>query len=176
MKFESISLKDACVVTMEPLRDGRGYFARTFCRKEFEAHGIEVDMVQCNISFNRLEGTLRGMHFQREPVSESKLVHCHRGSVYDVIVDIRPDSPSYLQYFGLELTRENMKALFVPSGFAHGFLTLEDNTEISYTMDEFYAPECASGLRFDDPALGIDWPMPPKIVSEKDQNWPPFVC
>jgi len=172
MMFEPTTLKDAWVIILEPLRDGRGYFARTFCRKEFEDHGIEVDMVQCNTSFNRLAGTLRGMHFQHEPASESKLVHCSRGSVYDVIIDLRPSSPTYLQHFGLELTRENMKALFVPSGFAHGFLTLEDETDVVYMMGEFYSPECACGLRYNDPALGIEWPAPVRVVSEKDQNWP----
>jgi len=172
MLFEPTTLKDAWAITWEPLRDERGYFARTFCRKEFEDHGIEVDMVQCNTSFNHLAGTLRGMHFQREPASESKLVHCSRGSVYDVIVDLRPDSPTYLWHFGLELTQENMKALFVPRGFAHGFLTLEDETDVVYMMGEFYSPECACGLRYNDPVLGIEWPAPVQVVSEKDQNWP----
>ena len=152
--------------------DERGYFARTFCQKEFEEHGIDFDSVQCNVSFNKQAGTLRGMHFLRKPAVESKLVRCVRGAFYDVIVDLHPESPTYLQSFGIELSQDNLKALYVPGNFAHGFLTLEDDTEISYMMNEFYAPECDAGLRFDDPALGIKWPIPPKVISEKDQNWP----
>jgi len=172
MKFEPTPLKGAWVLTMEPHGDERGYFSRTFCRREFEDHGIEANIVQCSTSFNCLAGTLRGMHFLHRPASEAKLVRCSRGALYDVIVDLRAESPTYLQYFGLELTQENMKMLFVPHGFAHGFLTLEDDTEAFYMMDEFHAAESEGGLRFDDPALGIEWPIEPRVVSDKDRNWP----
>ena len=172
MKFEPTPLKDAWIITLEPILDDRGYFSRTFCRKEFEEHGIPAPVAQCNVSFNAQAGTMRGMHFQREPAVESKLVRCIRGSLYDVIVDLRRDSPTYLQNFGIKLTRENLKALYIPGNFAHGFLTLESNTEVFYMMDEFYAPGCEGGLRFDDPELGIEWPMLPKVTSENDRSWP----
>lgn len=172
MKFEPTTLKDAWVITMEPHGDERGHFARAFCRKEFEAHGIETDVMQCNTSLNKRSGTLRGMHFQREPISETKLVRCIRGAMHDVIIDLRPESPTYLQHFAMELTQDNLKMLFVPRGFAHGFLTLEDNTEAFYMVGEFYTPECESGLRHDDPVLGIEWPAPVRVISDKDRNWP----
>lgn len=172
MKFEPAPIKDAWIITLEPIRDDRGSFSRTFCRKEFEEHGIPAPVSQCNTSFNARVGTMRGMHFQRAPVFESKLVRCTRGSLYDVIIDMRPDSPSYLQHFGIELTPENGKMLFVPGNFAHGFLTLEDRTEAFYMMGEFYMPECGDGLRYDDPALGIIWPAPVAVISEQDRSWP----
>ena len=172
MKFEPAPLKDAWVITLEKLVDERGYFARAFCRKELEDHGINAHVAQCNSSYNDLKGTLRGMHFQTEPAVETKLVRCWRGSMYDVIVDLRPESPTYLQHFGIELTQQNMKMLFVPRGFAHGFLTLEDETEAFYTVSEFYTPSCDAGIRHDDPALGIQWPLAVQVISQKDSSWP----
>lgn len=172
MIFEPTPLKDAWVIRFDPHVDDRGYFTRAFCKKEFEEHGIEAAVVQCNSSFNKVAGTLRGMHFQKEPAQETKLVRCIRGSLYDTIVDLRPDSPSYMQHFGVELTEDNLTMLFVPRGFAHGFLTLEDNTEAFYMVSEFYTPGCEGGLRHDDPALGIQWPRAVASISEKDANWP----
>jgi len=170
--FEPAILNDAWIISPDPVSDSRGYFARTFCRREFEAHGIQFEVVQCNRSFNVTRGTLRGMHFQKEPAAEPKLVECVRGAIYDVIVDLREDSPSYLRHFGIELTEINRTMLFIPRNFAHGFLTLEDNTEVSYLMGEYYHDGSAAGLRYDDPSLGIDWPMEPLVVSDKDRNWP----
>jgi len=172
MKFESAPLRGAWVVTPDPKTDDRGYFARTFCRKAFEAQGIDADVAQCNTSFNRLAGTLRGMHYQTDPAAETKLVRCVRGALYDVIVDLRPESPTYLRHFGVELSAENMRMLFVPRHFAHGFLTLKPETEAFYMVGEFYAPEHERGLRFDDPALGIRWPLPVDVISDKDRSWP----
>ncbi len=170
--FEKAILEDAWIVTPDPSSDERGYFARTYCRKEFEAHGIGLNVVQCNVSFNVAEGTLRGMHYQKEPAAEPKLVECVHGAIYDVIVDLRKESPTYLQSFAIELTGRNRKKLFVPRNFAHGFLTLEANTEVSYMMGEYYNPEFATGLRYDDPALNIHWPSSINVVSEKDRSWP----
>jgi dTDP-4-dehydrorhamnose 3,5-epimerase len=172
MKFEPTPLQDAWVITLEPFRDDRGYFARAFCRREFEAHGIVDDMVQCNASFNNEQGTLRGLHFQSEPASESKLIRCVQGALYDVIVDIRPESPTYLQYFGVELSADNLKMVYVPRNFAHGFLTLKPDTAAYYLVGEYYTPECEQGLRYDDPALDIDWPAPIRTISDKDRDWP----
>lgn len=172
MKFEPTPLKDAWIVALDPISDGRGFFSRTFCRKEFEAHGIETNVAQCNTSFNKLAGTLRGLHYQADPASETKLVSCTRGALYDVIVDMRPDSPTYLQHFGIELTPENKKMLFVPRNFAHGFLTLEPDTQAYYMVGEFYTPEYERGLRYDDPAVGIKWPIPVNEISDKDKSWP----
>ncbi len=172
MKFEPAPLKDAWVITLDPHGDDRGYFARAFCRKEFEAHGIETNVAQCNASFNKEAGTLRGMHYQTDPASETKLVRCVRGALYDVIVDLRPDSPTYMKNFGVRLTADNLKMLFVPRNFAHGFLTLEPDTEAFYMVAEFYTPEYECGLRHNDPALGIEWPSPIKVISEKDASWP----
>lgn len=172
MKFEPTPLKNAWVVRFDPHVDDRGYFARAFCAKEFEEHGIESKVVQCNSSFNQMAGTLRGMHFQQEPAQETKLVRCIRGSLFDSIVDLRSDSPTYLQHFGIELTQDNLTMLFVPRGFAHGFLTLEDNTEAFYMVSEFYTPGCEGGIRYDDPVLDIQWPLTVESISEKDANWP----
>jgi dTDP-4-dehydrorhamnose 3,5-epimerase len=174
MKFEATHLKGVWEISLEPIGDERGYFARAFCRREFEAHGIDPTVVQCNTSFNRQARTLRGMHWQVDPAAETKMVRCIRGALYDVVVDLRPDSPTYLQHFGIELTADNGKMLFVPGHFAHGFLTLEPDTQAFYMTGAFYAPECERGVRYDDPALKIDWPVQPEIVSEKDLGWPPF--
>lgn len=172
MIFEPTPLKDARVVTRTPIGDERGYFARTFCRREFEEHGLPLTWVQGNTSFSRDIGTLRGLHYQVDPEPEPKLMSCTRGAIYDVIVDMRPDSPTYKQHFGIELTPDNHKMLYVPACFAHGFLTLKPDSQAWYLVGGFYAPDCERGLRYDDPALGIEWPIEPRVVSEKDRNWP----
>jgi dTDP-4-dehydrorhamnose 3,5-epimerase len=173
MIFRETPLKGAFVIEPEKLRDRRGFFARAWCMKEFEAHGLNTGLVQCNIAFNHQRGTVRGMHFQTAPRSETKLVRCTRGTVYDVIVDLRAGSTTYLKWFGVELTAENSRMLYVPEDFAHGYKTLTDNAEVFYQVSEFYSPECERGVRWDDPALGIDWPESDKlIISEKDRNWP----
>ena len=169
MIFIETELKGAFIIEPEQLEDERGFFARTFDQKEFEAHGLNPRVAQCNISFNRKKGTLRGMHYQIAPYEEAKLVSCSRGAIHDVIIDLRPNSPTLKQWIAVELTAENRRMLYVPEGFAHGFQTLEDNTEVFYQMSEFYHPECAKGVRWDDPAFGIEWPRVEKrIISEKD--------
>jgi len=170
MIFNETKLNGAYIIEIEPVEDERGFFARTWCKKEFEAHGLNTALVQCNTSFNKKKGTLRGMHYQASPYGEAKLVRCTLGSIYDVIVDIRKESKTYLQWIACELTAENRKMLYVPAGFAHGFQTLEDNTEVFYQMSEYYYPEYAHGIRWDDPVLDIDWPIKEKIFSAKDMN------
>jgi dTDP-4-dehydrorhamnose 3,5-epimerase len=160
------------VVDLERREDHRGFFARTFCAREFEAHGLKSVFVQCNSSFSRARGTLRGMHFQVAPAAEAKLVRCVRGAIYDVIVDLRPESPTYLDHFGVELTAENRTQLYVPELFAHGFLTLEDDSEVTYQVGEYYAPSHERGLRYDDPELAIAWPIPVASITDKDRTWP----
>lgn len=172
MKFEPTPLKDAWVLALEPHDDARGFFSRTFCRREFADHGIDFSVAQINTSVGRDAGTMRGLHYQIDPAEEMKLMQCVRGGLYDVIVDMRPDSPSYRQHFGIELTPGNGKMLFVPANFAHGFLTLEPDTQAYYMVSEFYAPGCERGVRYDDPALGIEWPVPVMKISEKDLSWP----
>jgi dTDP-4-dehydrorhamnose 3,5-epimerase len=171
VRFHPTKLKDAYVVELQAIEDERGLFARTFCTKEFREHGLADSFVQCNVSWNRLRGTVRGLHYQRQPASEVKLVRCTAGSVWDVIVDVRADSPTYLQHFGLELSASNRLALYIPEMFAHGFQTLEDGAEVFYQMSAFYAPEFATGLLYDDPKLQITWPMEATLVSEKDRLW-----
>ncbi len=174
MIFTETELKGAFIVELELRKDNRGFFARTFCAKEFEAHGLKSTIAQCNLSFNYKKGTLRGMHYQMAPCAETKLVRCSQGAIYDAIVDFRPDSPTYLSHIAVELTAENRKALYIPEGFAHGFQTLTDGTEVIYQMGEFYAPEYACGFRYDDPLLKIEWPLPVSEISEKDAAWPLF--
>jgi dTDP-4-dehydrorhamnose 3,5-epimerase len=172
MIFTETPLQGAWVLDLERREDPRGFFARTFCAREFEEHGLKPVVVQANLSYNPAEGTLRGMHMQREPAAETKLVRCTRGAIWDVIVDMRADSPTYLGHFGVELTAENRRALFVPELFAHGYLTLADETEVVYEVGEFYTPGTELGLRYDDPALGIDWPRTVVAISDKDAAWP----
>ena len=160
MIFTETKLKGAYVIEPELSEDERGFFARTFCRNEFETHGLNPNLVQCNISFNRKRGTVRGMHYQAEPHEETKLVRCTRGSIYDVIVDLRPKSSTFKKWIGVELSLQNRKMLYVPEGFAHGFQALEHHTEIFYQMSEFYHPECVRGVRWDSPILGIPSPPP----------------
>lgn len=174
MIFTPTNLKGAAVVDLEKREDERGFFARSWCRREFEAHGLNPRLAQCSVSFNLRRGTLRGMHYQARPHEEAKLVRCTRGSLYDVIVDLRPDSPTYKRHFGLALTAENRTMLYVPEGFAHGFLTLEDATEAFYQITEFYAPDDQRGFRWDDPAMAIGWPEKPKFISERDRTYPDF--
>lgn len=172
MKFTETSLKGAYVIDLDLRSDHRGFFARIFCQQELKEYGLNSNIVQCNLSFNREKGTLRGLHYQKPPVTEAKLIRCVRGAIYDVIVDMRPDSPTYLQSFGVELSADNRRALYIPEMFAHGYQTLEDGTEALYSVSEFYTPCAESGLRYDDPVLGIDWPLPAVEVSEKDLSWP----
>jgi dTDP-4-dehydrorhamnose 3,5-epimerase len=172
MKFSSTRLAGAYIVEPEPREDARGFFARTFCAREFSEHGLTRSFVQCSISLNRMQGTLRGLHYQRPPACEAKLVRCTAGALFDVIVDLRPGSPTYQQHLGVDLTAKNRRALYVPEMFAHGFQTLEPDTEVFYQISEYYTPEASTGLRYDDPRLGIQWPLPVATVSEKDASWP----
>lgn len=172
MKFYPTPLSGSFTIEPEPRVDARGLFSRTFCQKEFFEKGLEGVFVQSNISRSVRKGTLRGMHYQLEPVAEVKLVRCVAGALYDVIVDIRPASPTYLAWFGQELSQENMIQMYVPRGFAHGFITLVDDTEIQYLVSNFYSPDLERGVRHDDPKVGIRWPFHPSEISEKDASWP----
>jgi dTDP-4-dehydrorhamnose 3,5-epimerase len=174
MIFTPAPLADAFLIDLEKREDERGFFARGFCMREFEEHGIESFTAQCNISFNHRAGTLRGMHYQLPPAAEAKLVRCLRGAIHDVIIDLRPQSPTYLRHFGVRLDDENRRALFVPPLFAHGYQALTDGSEVSYQVSEFYTPGQERGLRYDDPAFGIEWPLPVTAISEKDASWAPF--
>ena len=174
MRFVETELPGAFIIEPEPIEDERGFFARTFCAQEFEAHGLNPKVVQCNISFNRKKGTLRGMHYQAPPHAETKLVRCTRGAIYDVIIDLRPDSSTYKKWFGIELTADNCKMLFVPEKFGHGFQALADDTEVTYQVSQFYTPGAEKGIRWDDPDLAIDWPIKVPVLSEKDKNCPFF--
>lgn len=172
MRFIETPVEGAFVIDLEPFADDRGSFARVFCAREFEEQGLEPTVTQSNLSVNHRAGTLRGMHLQRPPTEESKLVRCIRGALFDVVVDLRPGSLTYLRWAGVELTAENRKALYVPRGCAHGFQTLVDDTEALYDVSAFYAPETEDGMHHADPAVAIDWPLPVSEISEKDQNWP----
>ncbi|AKG23275.1 dTDP-4-dehydrorhamnose 3,5-epimerase [Calothrix sp. 336/3] len=171
MIFTEIDLKGAFVIDLDQKPDHRGFFARTFCAKEFEEHGLKPTVSQCNLSFNHKKGTLRGMHYQVSPATETKLVRCTRGAIYDVIIDMRPESPTYLQHFGVELSDENRRALYVPEMFAHGYQALTDGAEVVYQVGEFYTPGYERGLRYDDPFFNIQWPLEVTEISEKDKNW-----
>lgn len=172
MKFEPLPLQGAWLISLAPIEDHRGYYARAWCRKEFEDHGVDPEFVQVNTVFSKSKGTLRGMHYQCAPALEPKFIRCLRGSFYDVIVDMRPDSPTYRQHYGVEISADNHKMLYMPGMFGHGFLTLEDDTEASYMVGGYYAPECGRGFRHDDPAIGIEWPIPVEVLSDKDRAWP----
>jgi len=174
MIFHPTPLAGAYVIELEERSDARGFFARTFCASEFEEHGLKPTVAQANVSYNHLAGTLRGMHYQVPPAAETKLVRCTRGAIHDVIIDLRPESPSYLQHFGVDLTEENRKALYVPEMFAHGYLTLTDGAEVIYQVGEFYTPGYERGIRYDDPRFAIEWPSEVKVISDKDANWAPF--
>lgn len=172
MKFIETPLAGALAIQPERRSDERGFFARVFCRDEFAAHGLDFYAAQCNISFNPTKATLRGMHYQAAPHREVKLVRCTMGAIFDVIVDLRADSRSFGRWFGIELSAENRDMLYVPEGFAHGYLTLTDNTEVFYQVSESYAPSCERGVRWDDPEFGIKWPLRPELISDKDRDHP----
>jgi len=174
MKFTETRLPGAYVVELEPLADERGFFARAWCSGEFEKNGLANRSVQANMSSTRKMGTMRGLHYQVPPHAETKLFRCTRGSLFDVIVDLRKESPTFRRWTGLELSAENHVAIYVPEGFAHGYLTLEDETDAYYQVSEFYTPGAERGFRYDDPAFGIEWPIEPRVVSDKDLSWEPF--
>ena len=174
MIFKETSLQGAFVIEPKILTDERGAFTRIFCQKEFKEHGLDPNISQCNISFNTKKFTLRGMHFQTGPYSEAKLIRCSRGLIYDVIVDLRPTSSTFMAWISVEVSEKNRKMVYGPKGFAHGFQTLMDNTEVIYQMSEFYYPDNSSGLRWNDPSIKIDWPKKPIVISSKDQNFPDF--
>jgi dTDP-4-dehydrorhamnose 3,5-epimerase len=174
MIFSETDLFGAFLIEPELLADARGFFARVWCRREFTDNALATEFVQSSISFSRARGTLRGMHFQRAPHEEDKLIRCTRGGIHDVIVDLRPDSPTFLRHVEATLTADNRMMLYVPKGFAHGFLTLEDSTEVTYSMSEYHQPEYAGGVRWDDPALGIEWPNEVRVISERDRAYPDF--
>jgi dTDP-4-dehydrorhamnose 3,5-epimerase len=174
MIFTETKLKGAYVIDVERREDSRGFFARVFCQREFEVHGLKPIIAQANVAFNRTKGTMRGMHFQFPPVAETKLVRCTRGAILDIIVDLRPESPTYLEHVAVELTEDNCRSLYVPERFAHGYQALRDNTDTSYQVGEFYAPGCEGGLQYNDPKLGLQWPLPVTVISDKDQLWKAF--
>jgi dTDP-4-dehydrorhamnose 3,5-epimerase len=172
MLIEETPIEGAYVITIEKKEDERGFFARAFCRNEFEAAGLATDLVQANVSFNYKKGTLRGMHMQLPPRGETKLVRCTRGAIYDVVADVREGSGTFKRWFGVELTSQNHRMLYVPEGCAHGYITLEDETEVMYQVSQFYTASAERGYRWDDPAFNIKWPIPPEIISAKDKSHP----
>jgi dTDP-4-dehydrorhamnose 3,5-epimerase len=174
MIFTETRLKGAYLVDLAPHHDERGFFSRSWCQREFTEHGLNPALVQCDVSFNHKKGTIRGMHLQVAPFEETKLVRCTQGSILDVIIDLRADSDTFLQWIGVDLTAVNRRALYVPVGFAHGFQTLSDDVEVLYLMSEFYSPECSRGYRWNDPAFAIEWPLPVSVISEKDAAIPDF--
>jgi dTDP-4-dehydrorhamnose 3,5-epimerase len=174
LKFTALQLPGAFVVEPEPIADDRGFFARTFCSEEFAAQGLATQFVQCSVSYNKLAGTLRGMHYQKAPHAEAKLVRCTMGRIHDVIVDLRPDSPACGRWAAVELSAANRKALYIPEGLAHGFLTLACDSEVYYEISEVFHAECAAGVRWNDPTLGIEWPGEVRVISDRDRNHPDF--
>src|SRR5262245_54178861 len=174
MIFTETELKGAFIIDLERMEDDRGFFARSWCRREFLAHGLNGELAQCNVSRNRVAGTLRGLHYQAAPNAEAKLVRCTKGAIYDVMVDLRPGSKTFLRHVGCTLSEDNHRALYIPEGFGHGFLTLTDGSEIFYQMSQFYEPAAARGLRWNDPALAISWPGQVAVISERDSSYPDF--
>jgi dTDP-4-dehydrorhamnose 3,5-epimerase len=172
MRFTETSIPGVHEIDLEPFADDRGLFARTFCAREFSEHGLRSKLVQTNLSVNRRRGTLRGFHYQLPPATEAKLIRCIRGSLFDVVIDLRADSPTYLRHHALVLSAENRRAIYVPDGCANAFLTLEEDTEAIYQVSEFYTPGAERGVRWDDPALAISWPIPVEVISDKDASWP----
>jgi dTDP-4-dehydrorhamnose 3,5-epimerase len=170
--FTETKLKGAYIIDLERREDTRGFFARAFCQNEFKSHGLKPVIAQANVASNKKRGTLRGMHFQYPPAAETKLVRCTRGAILDIIVDLRPESETYLQHVAVELNEDNQSALYVPERFAHGYQALRDNTDTSYQVGEFYSPDAESGLMYNDPRLGLHWPLPVAVISEKDQRFP----
>jgi dTDP-4-dehydrorhamnose 3,5-epimerase len=171
MIYTETKLKGAYIIDIERREDSRGFFARAFCQKEFEAHGLKPIIAQANVAFNVKQGTVRGMHFQYPPAAETKLVRCTRGAILDIIVDLRPESPTYLDHIAVELSQDNQRSLYVPERFGHGYQVLRDSTETSYQVGEFYTPGSEGGLRYDDPRLRLQWPLPVASISEKDMVW-----
>lgn len=174
MIFKETKLKGAFIIDVRRFEDERGSFARTYCQRELADHGLIVDMVQANMSTNKVRGTLRGLHFQRAPYQETKLIRCVRGALYDVIVDLRPESPTFGDWIGVELSEDNQRALFVPRDFAHGFVTLADNTTAFYMVSQYYSAQSEGGIRWSDPRFQIEWPVQPVVISQKDASWPDF--
>lgn len=174
MIFSETPLPGAFLIEISKIGDERGFFGRSWCKKEMREAGLDADIAQINTSLSRSTGTLRGLHFQLAPYQESKMIRCTRGAVFDMIVDLRPQSPTFLQWYGVELTENNHRALYSPKGFAQGFITLADDTEITYFTSEFYAPGKDRGIRYNDPQIGIRLPLEPVVISDKDQNWPDF--
>lgn len=174
MEFIPAPLADAYIIKPDLKEDERGFFSRSYCRNEFLEHGLNAELAQCNISYNKMRGTLRGMHYQSAPCEEAKLVRCTQGAIYDVIIDLRSDSPTYRRWHGVELSAANHLAYYVPEGFAHGFMTLSDRSEVLYHMSTFFKPEAALGVRWNDPSFGISWPAPVIVISERDASYPDF--
>lgn len=174
MRFVETAIRQVTIIDVDRHVDERGFFARSWCRREAAAHGVDFETVQCNVSFNARRGTLRGMHYQTAPAEEVKLVRCTRGSIIDVAVDIRADSPTFGQHVSVELTAANHRMLYIPAGCAHGFLTLEDDTEVFYQMSEYYAPDHGRGFRWNDPLFSIQWPVAPVVMSDRDRTYPDF--
>lgn len=174
MEFHKTKLPGVFEIRIEAKPDERGFFARTWCRTEFEAQGLATNLVQCSLSFNKRKGTLRGMHYQIAPNQETKLIRCTQGAIYDVVLDLRPQSPAFKDWVGIELTAGKRNMMYVPQGCAHGFLTLEDQSEVTYQMSEFQNPEAARGVRWDDPAFQIKWPAKVEVISERDRTYPDF--
>lgn len=171
MIFHETKLNGAFIVELDMKDDDRGFFARAFCSQEFEALGLHPQVMQANLSYNHAKGTVRGMHYQVSPASEPKFIRCIRGAIWDVIIDMRPESPTYLEHIGVELSAENRRAIYVPDMFAHGNQALTDGAELLYLVGEFYTPGCERGVRYDDPSIGIEWPLPVSVISEKDASW-----
>ncbi|MCZ6671482.1 MAG: dTDP-4-dehydrorhamnose 3,5-epimerase [Verrucomicrobia bacterium] len=176
MVIKNTDIKDACIIEIDKKEDDRGFFSRAWCAKEFRAHGLNTNLVQANVSFSRKRGTLRGMHYQVAPHEEVKLVRCTQGSICDVIIDLRKESSTYEQWVAVELTADNHRMLYVPEGCAHGFQSLEDDTEVFYLVSEFYSVEAERGVRWDDPAFGVRWPIDVTNISDKDKSWPDFAA
>jgi dTDP-4-dehydrorhamnose 3,5-epimerase len=174
MKFNNTGIDELYTVNINRLEDERGFFGRVFCSQEFDEMNIESRVCQANISYNKLAGTMRGMHYQKTPFQETKFIRCINGSIYDVVIDLRKDSTTYCQSFGVELNDKNRTALFVPKDFAHGFVTLQDDTEVMYMVSQSYVPNAEDGIRWNDPLFSLDWPIEPVVVSSKDNSWPDF--
>ncbi|MDP9309283.1 MAG: dTDP-4-dehydrorhamnose 3,5-epimerase [Chloroflexota bacterium] len=175
MIFTETELRGAYIIELEKREDERGFFARAWCDQEFAAHTLVSRFVQINVSSNKVRGTVRGLHFQRQPYAEVKVMRCTRGAIYDVIIDLRRDSPSYMRWIGVELSASNYRMLYVPEGFAHGYQALEDDSEVMYPVSEYYTPGAEGGIRYNDPAFGIEWPVDIRSISDKDRSWPDYV-
>jgi dTDP-4-dehydrorhamnose 3,5-epimerase len=171
MKFQPLAIDGSCLVIPEPISDNRGFFTRTYCMNEFTMHGLNPSISQCNLSYNVEKYTLRGMHYQRSPYEEVKYIRCIRGSIYDVFIDLRPESPTRYKWYGVPISDESMASVYVPAGCAHGFMTLEDKTLVQYQSSGFYVPQAEKGVRYDDPKFNIVWPHTPAVISDKDANW-----